>query len=155
MGLCHYLAILLCFFGQLDLPFFATTIWSPRSPLSSLSGDDLADFIEIWRHQRKSSSAFHYQTYKPINTCTNFLLSLSFILDAPSPMASSCQCFRNHPLSLSQEYYTHVLLYFLLHIQSSLLLYISNYHSFSSHPCVYAPLATRFSKSLSWTSVIY
>lgn len=130
MGLCHYLAIPLCFFGQLDLPFFATTIWSLCSPLSSLSGDDLADFIEIWRHQMKSLSAFHYQTYNPINTCTNFLLSLSFILHAPSPMASSCQCSRNHPLSLSQEYNTHVLLYFFtsytviplaLHIQLSLL----------------------------------
>lgn len=129
---------------------FLWSTWSPilcNNYLKSL----FSSFFTIWRwpcwlhrnlkasDQMESSSAFHYQTYKPIYTCPNFLLSLSFILDVPSPMVSSCQCFRNHPLSLSLEYYTHVLLYFLLLIQSSLLLYISNYHSFSSHPYMYIP----------------
>lgn len=99
MGLYHCLVILLCLFVRIDLPLFAISLWNLLyAPLSSLTVDDLANFIEIWSHQIKLSLTFHYWTYKFIYTCTNFLLSLSYYIriDVPSLKANALETIPFH-----------------------------------------------------------
>ena len=137
MGLYHCLVILLCFFVRIDLPLFATSLWSLLyAPLSSLTVDDLANFIEIWSHQIKLSLTFHYWTYKSIYTCTNFLLSLSYyIIDVPSLKDNALETIPFHPF---QESYFHVFFCIVIPLASSYS--IPPFHQYLSPEYVYASL---------------